>query len=352
MLTFNREKGMSAPLVALLMILAAAGCVWDKPTLQPVDVADVVSPSDVTPDAPADVATDTTDAPTVDVADGGTTDVTPPVDVADVVSPSDVTPDAPADVATDTTDAPTVDVADGGTTDVTPPVDVACPAGLTRCGTSCVNIATDVANCGACGRACASGDACGTGLCERRLRATYARCVYVQAGSTWSEAWGALFSAGWEDLYRTVGAYRSPMGRYYISRFGAHFPPVSIPGAIRGASLQFTPSENSGGTAEYHVVSIDEAAARMSAASYAVSQWGSTSLGSFLASAAPRGEIASVAFVPPSSMDFGAPAGQWIGLRERADLLNIAPGLEDHHLAVSPGGIGDAVEQVFLLLRY
>jgi hypothetical protein len=46
----------------------------------------------------------------------------------------------------------------------------ACAAGLTRCGDTCVDLASDLNNCGACGSACESGlvaVACRNGLCER-----------------------------------------------------------------------------------------------------------------------------------------------------------------------------------------
>lgn len=41
----------------------------------------------------------------------------------------------------------------------------ACPEGLVGCGSQCVDTQTDVANCGACGAACASGESCLGGDC-------------------------------------------------------------------------------------------------------------------------------------------------------------------------------------------
>ncbi|HEU0114300.1 MAG TPA: MXAN_6577-like cysteine-rich protein [Thermomicrobiales bacterium] len=45
-----------------------------------------------------------------------------------------------------------------------------CDPGLTRCGDSCVDLATDAANCGACGVACATDEICFAGVCAREHR--------------------------------------------------------------------------------------------------------------------------------------------------------------------------------------
>ncbi|MFO0609102.1 MAG: MXAN_6577-like cysteine-rich protein, partial [Polyangiales bacterium] len=47
----------------------------------------------------------------------------------------------------------------------TPATCTACPAGQVPCGTTCVDLTTSDANCGACGRACASGERCIAGAC-------------------------------------------------------------------------------------------------------------------------------------------------------------------------------------------
>lgn len=41
-----------------------------------------------------------------------------------------------------------------------------CPAGQTLCAGACVSTATDVAHCGACGRACVPGQTCSAGICS------------------------------------------------------------------------------------------------------------------------------------------------------------------------------------------
>ena len=42
-----------------------------------------------------------------------------------------------------------------------------CPGGAARCGTACVDVASDRANCGACGNACAANQVCSAGVCQQ-----------------------------------------------------------------------------------------------------------------------------------------------------------------------------------------
>lgn len=51
---------------------------------------------------------------------------------------------------------------DAGNTPLAP---LSCDAPLRACGTDCADVATDSANCGQCGHACAAGEACAQGLC-------------------------------------------------------------------------------------------------------------------------------------------------------------------------------------------
>lgn len=48
-----------------------------------------------------------------------------------------------------------------------------CAAGSTRCGTTCIDLATDLANCGVCGRACGYDETCRAGTCVRGLDADW-----------------------------------------------------------------------------------------------------------------------------------------------------------------------------------
>ncbi|MEI8256999.1 MAG: hypothetical protein WCJ30_15100, partial [Deltaproteobacteria bacterium] len=43
--------------------------------------------------------------------------------------------------------------------------DLSCPTGLRACAGSCVNVTTDVDNCGTCGNGCIAGDLCTAGAC-------------------------------------------------------------------------------------------------------------------------------------------------------------------------------------------
>jgi hypothetical protein len=101
------------------------------------------------------------DAPTVDAgADVVSVDAGADViQVIDVPAAMDARVDVPApiDVGVDVPARPDVGV------------DVPCAAGSTRCGAACVSTATDLAHCGACGRACAPAHAaamCAGGACQ------------------------------------------------------------------------------------------------------------------------------------------------------------------------------------------
>ena len=98
---------------------------------------------------------------TLGAADSGRVDI-PVVDTptADTPTADAPTVDAPA---VDAPDVPSVDVADA------PPAscgdDAPCPAGSACCAGACIDVQTDQANCGACGRACAAGQSCCAGAC-------------------------------------------------------------------------------------------------------------------------------------------------------------------------------------------
>ncbi len=64
-------------------------------------------------------------------------------------------------------------------------VDVACPAGQTRCGAVCVDLASDLAHCGSCTNACATAPngavQCNAGVCTTVCNAGYNDCDAVTA---------------------------------------------------------------------------------------------------------------------------------------------------------------------------
>lgn len=126
---------------------------------------DAGSAVDVTTDLGADVVTDAG----LDAGDGR--DATPDVDVVSDLGPADVSPTdvsptdvSPTDVALDAspTDGSPLDV--GG--DVGGRVDTGCTPPEVLCGGSCVDPASDNANCGRCGLACPAGQVCAGGTCN------------------------------------------------------------------------------------------------------------------------------------------------------------------------------------------
>jgi hypothetical protein len=61
-----------------------------------------------------------------------------------------------------------------------------CTQGLSACGTSCVNLASDIANCGECGSACGAGQVCVDGACTCSDGLVYCdgSCVDVQSNGS------------------------------------------------------------------------------------------------------------------------------------------------------------------------
>ena len=168
------------------------------PTDVPVD-AGVVTPDVPAPtDVPADTGIVTPDVPAPTDVPGDTGVVTPDVPVTmdvprdtGVVTPDvPVTMDVPRDTGVVTPDVPADVPQDVATPVDVPPVDVpsvdvipACAAGETRCASGCVDLMTHVANCGACGAACATGRSCVGGVCQA-LPVPYT-CHPID-GSTWA----------------------------------------------------------------------------------------------------------------------------------------------------------------------
>jgi Stigma-specific protein, Stig1 len=57
----------------------------------------------------------------------------------------------------------------GGETETPSP----CADGTTKCGGACVDTKVDLANCGGCGVACASGEVCSAGNCQSECAGTW-----------------------------------------------------------------------------------------------------------------------------------------------------------------------------------
>ncbi|MDB4928359.1 MAG: Tryptophan synthase alpha chain, partial [Myxococcaceae bacterium] len=54
---------------------------------------------------------------------------------------------------------------------------LSCPTGQSACGTTCANLRTDLQNCGACDRRCAAGQVCSDGACTATCAADLATCA-------------------------------------------------------------------------------------------------------------------------------------------------------------------------------
>jgi hypothetical protein len=67
----------------------------------------------------------------------------------------------------------------GGLDAMVPDAPASCTMGLARCGAACVDTSSNASNCGGCGRACAMGQMCASGVC-----ATVARCPTGQTDCT------------------------------------------------------------------------------------------------------------------------------------------------------------------------
>lgn len=299
MLKLIQEKGMSAPLAALLfsLLAALAGC-WDgltfitsadvprdamgeangdAPSLGDVAMADGGDATDVAP--PDIVAADVTDVTTTDSGDAGDVDaatapdtvVADATDAADVPLPPDVR-DAATD-AVDTTPTP----------DAPPPPDTSCPTGQTRCGGVCVNTATDPSNCGRCGGTCDARGTCREAVCE--LVVSVARGGHVAVGDR-AEApdfWTARMARAGSVVNGNVTAAT------YVTRdgagasvFGIDRSWVEVPtptGRLVSVSVRlYPPYRNSGdrnpGMAVYGVAFTPDAPSPR-ATDYSLSHWGS-----------------------------------------------------------------------------
>jgi hypothetical protein len=75
-----------------------------------------------------------------------------------------------------------------------------CPDGLSLCGDSCTHLATDSANCGSCGNACAAGSVCAQGACALNCQAGLTvcggGCVNLQSDNGNCGACGTACKAG------------------------------------------------------------------------------------------------------------------------------------------------------------
>jgi hypothetical protein len=86
-----------------------------------------------------------------------------------------------------------------------------CPSPKQVCGASCVDMSSDLYNCGTCGHACAGGDACCTGLCVKSTCTFAVTGVSPKKGNQSGGDWVSLTGAGFTpDLSVFIGSGRAP----------------------------------------------------------------------------------------------------------------------------------------------
>jgi hypothetical protein len=103
-----------------------------------------------------------------------------PVEDATLLSPNPQQFSIAADTVTGVVvrfrDADDIVVFGEGTLEVSVEVEQACPTGLTRCGSDCVDLNVDPTHCGACGVACPASAQCTDGACVAECVAPLADC--------------------------------------------------------------------------------------------------------------------------------------------------------------------------------
>jgi hypothetical protein len=110
------------------------------------------------------------------VIDSGPADVgTPDAGVIDSGAADAGTPDA----GTPDAGTPDAGVVDSGAPDAS----LGCCPGSVACGEACVDLTSDGANCGACGRACAAGARCQEGACEACAAVCGGECTDLRSDS-------------------------------------------------------------------------------------------------------------------------------------------------------------------------
>ena len=95
-----------------------------------------------------------------------------------------------------------------------------CPTGQTLCGTSCVDLKVDAANCGTCGKACAQGQTCVNGVCVAQ---TYTGSLVVTIEPAAARAAGAQWGIDNDPEWYASGVkVTKPVGKHTLK-----FKPVS-----------------------------------------------------------------------------------------------------------------------------
>jgi len=240
-----------------------------------------------------------------------------------------------------------------------------CPTPATAiCDGACVDTQTDASNCGECGVACGSTERCATGRClpieeAAPVRALDITTLFVAGDSSWSVVRNASTGRVSSSVGGSVTARYSPYwDEHEIARMAVRFFPPTLPptAVIVGARLRIRPSylEETRDLIGLHAVSFEpEDPTRASGPDYAIARWGTTSMGAVPVSS-PAVDMFSETMLDESLEDaFAASGDWWIGIRVAPDLFDGTPAYGPRTFpGMTPVVVFDGHDDVELVVEY
>lgn len=242
-----------------------------------------------------------------------------------------------------------------------------CPGAVGRdCGGVCTDVARDPSNCGACGAGCAPTQACLASTCRDVTAATVTsdQLTGVEMDDTWPSV--RLGTDGFVDTYAPyeVSAFHDLYWRVHrVRRLIARFRAPSLPAGatIVGASLVIRPSAivDAYNVVALHVTSMTPYAITVglpppptiNGADYNLARWGATT--GFISASALAPEIDATVALPPDALSrLPSTATYWFaGMRTEADVTGGTPPAIGYG-EVAPQVDFDAASDVRLVVSY